>query len=127
MALTLNNNGFEYAQRLILEGKVVYDERDDWSEHQPSTEDENEFIRAHGLPEFGKWHLAIDDQLGVNTKGRYKFPYGDFERVHRCGVLSAESRAGQYKHFDVEGAAAQLHGMIEALKLAPEKREKAQG
>jgi hypothetical protein len=31
-----------------------------------------------------------------------------------CGVLSAESRAGQYKHLDVERAAAHLHGMIDA-------------
>jgi hypothetical protein len=27
----------------------------------------------------------------------------------------AESRAGQYKHFDIERAAAHLHGMLEAL------------
>jgi hypothetical protein len=31
-------------------------------------------------------------------------------------VLSAESRAGQYKHFDIERAAAHLHGMIEELR-----------
>lgn len=118
----LNGSGYEFAQDLIEHGKFVYDERDDWSEHQPSAEDENEFIRAHGLSEFGKWHLGIDDEHPANTKGRYKFPYGDFERVHRCGVLTAESRAGQYKHFDIERAAAHLHGMIEA---APKERQKA--
>ena len=31
-----------------------------------------------------------------------------------AGVLTAESRAGQYKHFDIENAAAHLHGMIDA-------------
>jgi hypothetical protein len=41
----------------------------------------------------------MDDEKSEDTKARYKFPYGDFEKVHRCGVLSAESRAGQYKHF----------------------------
>jgi hypothetical protein len=46
----------------------------------------------------------------------YKFPYGDFERVHRCGVLSAESRAGQYDHEGVQQAAAHLHGMLDALR-----------
>jgi hypothetical protein len=25
----------------------------------------------------------------------YEFPYGDFQKVHRCGILSAESRAAQ--------------------------------
>jgi hypothetical protein len=92
----------------------VSDERDAWSEDQPSSEKENEFIELHGMVEFGKWHLGIDDEKDEDTKGRYKFPYGDFEKVHRCGVLSAESRAGQYKHFDIEVAAAHLHGMIDA-------------
>jgi hypothetical protein len=31
-------------------------------------------------------------------------------------VLSAESRAAQYKHDDVEAAAAHLHGMLEAAR-----------
>jgi hypothetical protein len=31
-------------------------------------------------------------------------------------VLSAESRAGQYKYFDIERAAAHLHGMIDGAK-----------
>jgi hypothetical protein len=57
-----------------------------------------------------------DRKENDDTTGRYKFPYGDFEQVHRCGVLSAESRAGQYKYHDVELAAAHLHGMIDAAK-----------
>jgi hypothetical protein len=49
-------------------------------------------------------------------KGRYKFPYGDFQNVHRCGLLAAESRAGQRKYHDIELAVAHLHGMLEALQ-----------
>ncbi len=116
MAVTLNRRAYDHAKQLVEQGKVVVDDRDAWSEHQPSTRDENEFIREHGVDEYGRWHLGIDDQEPENTKARYKFPYGDFEVVHRCAVLSAESRAGQYKHFDVERAAAHLHGMIDALK-----------
>jgi hypothetical protein len=81
-----------------------------------SAQEENEFIEAHGFGGYGKWHLGIDDEEPKNTKKQYKFPYGDFERVHRCALLSAESRAGQYKHFDIERAAAHLHGMIEELE-----------
>jgi hypothetical protein len=36
--------------------------------------------------------------------------------VHRCAVLSAESRAGQYKHNDIELAAAHLHEVIDGKK-----------
>ena len=116
MTTTLNKSGFEYAKQLINKGCFVADERDDWSEHQPSTEEENKFIQEHGMAEFGKWHLGIDEEHDQQTKGRYKFPYGDFRNVHRCAVISAESRAGQYKHYDVENAAAHLHGMIDSAK-----------
>ena len=116
MALKLHRRAFDHAKELVGEGKVVLDERDAWSEHQPSAQRENEFIERRGYGEFGKWYLGIDDEKGEHTKGRYKFPYGDFENVHRCGVLSAESRAGQYKYYDIENAAAHLHGMIDAIK-----------
>jgi hypothetical protein len=115
MAVKLNRKAFAHAKELVQKGHVVFDERDAWSEHQPSAAQENEFIRRHGFGEYAKWHLGIDDEEAVETKARYKFPYGDFKNVHRCGVLTAESRAGQYKHFDIENAAAHLHGMIEAM------------
>jgi hypothetical protein len=116
MATKLNRTAFDHAKELVSEGKVVIDDRDAWSEHQPSAEEENKFIRLHGFQEYAKWHLGIDDEEDENTKRRYKFPYGDFKKVHRCALLSAESRAGQYKHFDIERAVAHLHGMIDALR-----------
>jgi hypothetical protein len=116
MAVILNRTAFEHAKKLVHARKVMVDERDAWSKHQPSTQKENEFIDAEGFAEYGKWHLGIDDEADENTKRRYKFPYGDFKKVHRCAVLSAESRAGQYRHFDIEHAAAHLHGMIEELR-----------
>jgi hypothetical protein len=115
VAVKLNSRAVDHARRLIKEGRAVVDERDDWSEHQPSAQEENEFLEAHGWAEYGRWYLAVDDEHGEETKGHYKYPYGDFAEVHRCGVLAAESRAGQRKHSDVGRAAAHLHGMLEAL------------
>jgi hypothetical protein len=115
MATKLNRTAFEHAQELIRERRVVLDERDDWSEHQPTTEQENRFIEEHGIDEYAKWYLGIDDERPEGAKARHKFPYGDFENVHRCGVISAESRAAQYKHDDIAGAAAHLHGMLDGL------------
>jgi len=116
MAVKLHKSAFDHAQKLINAGHVVVDDRDAWSAHQPSAQQENEFIDRHGWDVYGKWYLGIDDEEPAQTKGHYKFPYGDFENVHRCGVLSAESRAGQYKYYDIENAAAHLHGMIEAMQ-----------
>jgi hypothetical protein len=115
MTVKLSGSSYEHAKALIKERHAVVDERDDWSEHQPSAADENEFIERHGLDEFGKWHLGVDDEKRPNTKGRYRFPYGDFQDVHRCAVISAESRAGQYKHDDIRAAAAHLHGMLDGM------------
>ena len=116
MAVKLNKTAFKYSKELVSEGKVVIDQRDAWSEHQPSTQEENRFIQLHGFGEYAKWHLGIDDEEKEDSKRRYKFPYGDFKKVHRCAVLTAESRAGQYKYFDIENAAAHLHGMIDKMK-----------
>jgi len=117
MVVRLNQQAFDHAKHLITDGRFIADKRDAWSEHQPSAAAENDFIRLHGYDEFGKWHLGIDDEKRPQTKGRYEFPYGDFVDVHRCAVLSAESRAGQYKHHDIENAAAHLHGMIDAIGM----------
>ena len=62
MAVVLNKRAFDYAKELSNEGHVVLDERDAWSEHQPSAEQENEFIRLHGFTEYGKWYLGIDEE-----------------------------------------------------------------
>jgi hypothetical protein len=114
--VTLNETAFEHAKDLIARGLAVLDDRDAWSEHQPGAEMENDFIRDHGWLAYARWYLGINEEASVETKERYEFPYGDFEKVHRCGTLSAESRAAQYRHRDVETAAAHLHGMLDELK-----------
>jgi hypothetical protein len=121
MAVKLHRPGYEHAQKLVREGKVVLDDRDAWSEHQPSAKDENAFIEQHGYAQYGRWHLGIDDEARPDTKAHYKFPYGDFEAIHRCGVLAAESRAGQRDYADIESACAHLHGMLEGLRLAGQR------
>ena len=116
MSVTLNKRAFDHARSLIRADKYVLDDRGVWSEHQPSAQQENEFIQQHVYAEHAKWHLGIDDEEDENNKGRYKFPYGDFEKVHRCGLLAAEPSAGQRKYYDIELAVAHLHGMLEALR-----------
>jgi hypothetical protein len=128
VTVKVNQRAYDYARDLIADGRYVIDDRDAWSEHRPSAQQENEFIERHGIGEYARWHLGIDDQEPEDRKGRYKFPYGDFEKVHRCGLLAAESRAGQRKYQDIELAVAHLHGMLEALgRTGPGKRTEAPG
>jgi hypothetical protein len=116
--LKLNEDAFAFAVQLIKQGYFIADGKGAWSEHRPSIDEENEFIRAHGFSEYAKWHLGIDDRYRENTKRRYKFPYGDFKNVHRCGVLAVQARAGEYRYSEIENAAARLRAMIEATRNA---------
>jgi hypothetical protein len=112
--MELNKSAEQHGRKLIRAGKAVSDQRDDWSEHQPTAAQENEFIEEHGWNEYAKWHLGVDEDHGEETKARYTFPYGDFKKAHRCALLAAESRAGQYKYDDIEQAAHRLHELMEA-------------
>lgn len=78
MAIELNRPALKHARSLVPEGKVVRDERDDWSEAAPSAADENDFIEKYGWTEFSHWHLGIDRGENPETKQAYSFPVGDF-------------------------------------------------
>ena len=54
--------------------------------------------------------------MGEETKGRYKFPYGDFSTVNRAALIHAKQRAAQNDHAAIEKAADDL------LRRLDEKR-----
>ncbi len=112
-SIKLHLAAYNHASKLIMEKNVERDERHDWSNHQPAENDKNQYIQEHGYKEYGKWFLGIDESKNETTKSRYKFPYGDFKKVHRCAVISAEIRVKQHKYDDIEQAAAHLHNMID--------------
>ena len=114
--IRLNETAFAYAEELVAQGRVVIDKKNAWKHHRPMAEEENEFIRVHGFPEYGKWHLGIDETHAEGTKARYKFPFGDFQNIHRCALLAIRSRALQYDYSDIENAAIQLTEIISSKR-----------
>jgi hypothetical protein len=108
----LNKYAFAFAIQLIKDTHFIADGKGAWRGHQPSANEENEFIRLHGFGEYAKWHLGIDDRYPENTKRRYRFPYGDFKNVHRCALLAAKARARQYGYTEIENAAAELERAV---------------
>jgi hypothetical protein len=106
----VNKAGVAQARRLIDDGD--WDDRTEWSDDAPSTDEQNTFIDQHGLEEYGKWHLAVDEDASEDTKGRYRFPYGDFRKVNRAGLIHAKQRAAQNDHAEIEKAA---DGLLERL------------
>ncbi|MFC0625559.1 hypothetical protein [Kribbella deserti] len=113
MTVKLNKVALDHAKHLVSKHQVSKDERDDWSEHQPSSDQENEYLDKHGWEDYSRWYLGIDDEMDEDTKGHYKFPYGDFRRLHRCGLMAAESRAAQQDYEDIRKAVANLHKRLD--------------
>jgi hypothetical protein len=106
MAIRLNQDAVEQAQNLI-KGRQ-YERNSDWSEAQPSAQEENNFIDENGWVAFAKWHLAYDTESSEETKSRYKFPFGDFRKLHRSALVAAKQRAGSEDYNDVQSAADRL-------------------
>lgn len=113
MAIGLNHPALKNARSLVRDGKVVRDERDAWSDAQPTAAQENRFIDEHGWTEYSHWHLGVDKDADPHTKQAYAFPFGDFAKVHRSGVIAGESRAGQFDHADIRDALKDLLTLID--------------
>src|SRR6516164_3903692 len=111
-AIQLNETAFTFAMELIKGRQVIADGKGEWTKHCPSADQESKFIRLHGFAEYAKWHLGIDRRFPENSKRRYRFPYGDFRNVHRCGLLAAKSRARQYGYAEIGNAAEELRRAI---------------
>jgi hypothetical protein len=114
VSINVNQDAVAFAFQLIREGHLISDRKGAWREHKPSSDAENEFIRGHGIAEYAKWHLGMDERYGVNAKRRYKFPYGDFTNVHRCGLLAVKARARQHRYDEIENAATELERQLES-------------
>ena len=104
--MQVNHAAVNKAKELIEHHQYVKEST--WSEVQPSTEAENAFIERHDWETFSCWYLALDPDTSEATKERYKFPYGDFRRVHRSGLIAAKQRAAQNHYDAIEKAADEL-------------------
>ncbi|MDQ3752813.1 MAG: hypothetical protein M3333_07980 [Actinomycetota bacterium] len=94
------------ARSLIEARQYVLDS--DWSDSQPSTDDENRYLKSHGWDEFAAWHLGLTEGASDETKARYGFVYGDFRRIHRKGLIACHFRAAEWGHKEIELAAHDL-------------------
>ncbi len=102
----VNEAGVAKARKLIDAG--TFDDTTEWSDAAPSAAEENEQIDEHGLDGYGEWHLAVDRDASEDTKGRYRFPYGDLRRVNRAALIHAKQRATQNDHPEIAKVADEL-------------------
>ena len=112
--MKLNESAEEKASSLIAAHQYVKD--GDWSEAQPDTDAENNFLDRHGWSAYADWHLGIHEENSEETKGRFGFPYGDFRRVHHSGLIAVKQRAAQQGYDDIEAAADRLLEQLSKAK-----------
>ncbi len=108
----VNEAGVANAKRLI--GKGAFDTETKWSDAAASAGEENEVIDDDGYKAWSEWHLAEDLEATEGTKGRFRFPYGDFEQVNRAALIHAKQRASQNDHEEIAKAADQLLEKLDA-------------
>jgi hypothetical protein len=102
----VNRRAVSHARELIDAGRVVKDS--DWGESQPGADEQNAYLETHTWAEYGAWHLGLTEGANEETKARHAFVYGDFQRVHRSGLIACVYRAAEWRHKDVERAAYRL-------------------
>jgi hypothetical protein len=85
-----------------------YRVRSRWADVQPRAAEQNAFLKAHGWAEYASWHLALTDGAPDETKARYAFVFGDFQRLHRMGLIACYYRAAEWEHTEVMRAAHNL-------------------
>ncbi|MEO8609883.1 MAG: hypothetical protein ABI690_18465 [Chloroflexota bacterium] len=108
--MKLNQTAVTHAKQLIKDGKYVV--HSEWSEAQPSADAENKLLENNDWSDYSAWHLGVDAKEDKDTKGHYGFPFGDFKKVHRSGVIAAKQRAAQNGYDEIEKAADGLLEMI---------------
>jgi len=73
LTIKLNKRAFEHAKRLIEKGSYVFDEKDMWSEHKPSAQEENEYVKKYNFDEYEKWYLGLDTDKKKISKDDINF------------------------------------------------------
>ncbi|MCY7420006.1 MAG: hypothetical protein LH650_16265 [Chloroflexi bacterium] len=112
-AYSVNDRAVAHARHLIEQHQYVLDS--DWSDAQPTTEDENTYLASHSWEAYSDWHLGLTEGATEETKGRYGFAYGDLRRVHRTGLIACVYRAAEWRHKEMELAAHELLQLLDKV------------
>ena len=107
----MNKAAVAHCRRLIEAKQYVLDS--DWGESQPRADDENAYLDKHSWDDYAVWHLGLTEGANEETKARHAFVFGDFDRVHRSGLIACVHRAAEWRHMEVERAAYRLLQLLD--------------
>ena len=113
MAVQLNQQALEHARRLLDDDQYMINTV--WRTSAPTPEQERRFAESHGWDDYSKWYLGVDPDAPVDSIERYKFPYGNFQKLHRSGVIAAKQRAAQNQYDDIVEGTDVLLDLLDRL------------
>lgn len=111
--MKLNPVAVEKAKQLLDDGKFRISTP--WREVRPSSDLEDRYLSQHGASEYAQWYLALDTDIPEGSKLRYLYPIGDFNAVHRSGLVAAKELAAKHRHSEIEEAADDILFIFDRL------------
>ena len=109
----VNELGVAQAKKLIRARQYVL--TSEWGKAAPGPAQQNKFLKSHTWDEYAAWHLGLTEGAADETKARYAFVYGDFQRVHRMALIASVYRAGEWRHKAIELAAHDLLQLLDSV------------
>lgn len=113
MPVTLNQQALENARCLLDQGQYMINTV--WTTSAPSPEEEAHYAEACGWGAYAAWYLGIDTEEPADSKARYKFPYGNFKKLHRSGVIAAKQRAARDQLDDIVQGADEILDLLDRM------------
>lgn len=107
----VNGLGVAHARQLIRARQYVLNS--DWGKVQPGASEQNRYLKSHSWEEYARWHLGLTEGATDETKARYAFVYGDFQRLHRSALIASVYRAAEWRHKEIELAAHELLQLLD--------------
>jgi hypothetical protein len=111
--MKLNPIALEKAKTLLDEGKFRISTP--WKQVQPSAQAQSAYLEQHGLVAYQQWYLAINPDAPEGSPERYQLPFGDFNSLHRSGLVAARQRAEQSQSEDIQTAVDDLLFVFDRL------------
>lgn len=113
MTVKLNPQALEHAKQLLDDD--LYMINTSWNSSAPTAEQERRYLESNTWDDYGKWYLGIDSDQSADSPKRYQLPYGNFQKLHRSGVIAARQRAAQEHQQEIVDGADELLDLLDRL------------
>jgi len=111
--MQLNPLAVQKAHQLIDHG--LFRISTPWQRIQPTPNAAQKYLTANGTEAYSAWFLAVDPSLPEDDPARYQWPIGDFNALHRSGLIAARDLAHKHQLAEIAGAVEDILFLFDRL------------